>query len=266
MTRQSKCGALLLVALVAGAAGCPARNPRGAAGTATDGGPQGSPEPDFTLKAVDLCKEYEADPAAAEAKYRGKWLLVEGEVNPNGVRPGFMMGLSVELGQYKPDADKSGRSVRADMASGWEAKAQALSDRQRVKIKGKCQGDAGLWVDLIQCELVEAGADPAVAVTAAQLSRDGLDAGAAAKKYEGKSLRVEGTVVEVLRNPGGVPDEVVLEGSEETAAPVRVHASYHRAWQRHFEGLRKGQKVTLKASRVGIADGKVSLDGARLMP
>src|SRR5262245_47451187 len=144
MTRQSRYGALLLVALLAGTAGCPSRNPRGA-GTATDGGPQGSPPPDFTVKAVDLCKEYHADPAAADAKYKGKWLLVEGPVGANGVKPGgFGIGLAVEVGEYRPDPEKAGRSARADMARDWEAKARALSDKQNVKIKGKCQGDYGL--------------------------------------------------------------------------------------------------------------------------
>src|SRR5262245_64106738 len=123
MTRQSKCGALLLAALLAGAAGCPSGNPPGG-GTGTS---TGTPAPDFTVKAVDLCKEYHADPAAADAKYKGKWLLVEGPVGANGVKPGgFGIGLAVEVGEYRPDPEKAGRSARADMARDWEAKARAL--------------------------------------------------------------------------------------------------------------------------------------------
>jgi hypothetical protein len=255
-----------VVVLLAGVAGCPSGKP-GRGRIDTDSEPPGSPTPDYTVKAVDLCKEYEADATAADAKYKGKWLLVEGPVAPNGVKPGFMVGLSVELGEYRPEPDRSGRSVRADMADAWLSKARALSDTQVVKIKGKCQGDAGLWVDLVQCELVAEGADPALVVTAAQLTKEAADPGAASKKYQGKPMRVEGTVVEVLKSPGGVPDVVVLAGHDERAAnPARVHASYPGAWARHFEGLKKGQKVTLKANWAGARDARVALDGARPVP
>ncbi len=137
-----------------------------------------------------------------------------------------------------------------------------------MKIKGKCQGDAmGLYVDLVQCELVEAGPDPALPVTAEQLARDAADPPAAEKKYKGKMLSVEGTFVEVIKKGAAVPDVIVLQGHEEKAAkPVRVHASFPGLWQRYIEGWKKGQKVTLKANWVGPYEGKVSIDGARPMP
>ncbi len=105
MSRLMRCGAVVLAALLAG---CPSGQPGGTG----SGSGAGSPAPDFTVKAVDLCKEYHADAKAADAKYKGKWLLVEGEVNDNGVRPGYAIGLSVELGQYRPDPNKSAASGR----------------------------------------------------------------------------------------------------------------------------------------------------------
>ena len=104
--------------LLLAATGCPKKDadPKG---KATDPGVRlPSPAADFTLGAVELAKEYEADPKAADLKYKGKWLVVEGKVSD--IELGNADEVTVVLKGFNQDPKKAilGHSARLPRQQG----------------------------------------------------------------------------------------------------------------------------------------------------
>jgi uncharacterized protein (DUF1330 family) len=264
MTRLSRIP--LLLGVLFAVTGCPKKDadPKD---KGTDAVRLPSPPADFTLGAVDLAKEYEADPKAADLKYKGKWLLVEGKVSD--VVLGYADDVTVVLRGFNKDPKKAilGHSARCHLNKDDTARAANLTKGQKVTVKGECNGGAlAFFIDLLKGELVEVGPDPAVVVAAEQLAKDfGADATAAKAKYGGKWLALTGTVVEVKTGEKGA-DYVVLEGTEgKDGKPLRVEAAYPAEGKRFFEKLGKGDKVTIKGECSGYRAGAVAVNYSRLI-
>jgi hypothetical protein len=254
---------LTLAALLA--AGC-TRDPA-PAGIASAGGEKTevpSTEPAFTLTSDQLARDYEVDRAAADGKYKGRWLVVEGSLEDFDL---FSSGrVLARLTGSGGDARKlSAPGIRCEFVPKATARLTDLTKGQKLMCKGKCAGAAGgNFVDLAECELLEIGPDPAIAVSAVRLTRDYAgDEKAADGRYREKVLVVEGTVYE--RKEGDKTVEVVLEGFDEKALfPVRVVADA-AGRREEFAGLSKGDRVKIKGECGGNFLGEVRVRGARLV-
>ncbi len=115
-----------------------------------------------------------------------------------------------------------------------ESKAVALTKGQSIKVRGRCNGGGDAILYITDCQSIDIGPDPAVAVTAEQLTADfAKDAKAAEDKYKGKQLIVEGIVKRVE----------IVEGKRVSVAPT-WKASMKRlksrsVWTRSFITRRK---------------------------
>jgi hypothetical protein len=220
--------------------------------------PEVLPRPEVTVTAAELAGAYAANPAAADAKYKEKRVLVDGVVT--GVMPpsnGQGSGQVWLVGVTKPD--KSWVEVHCRFEEEEIGKVRHASKGQRLKINGICSGcSSGVYVECWDCFLVEAGPDPTVAVKAFDLAREyDRDQRAADDKYKGKLLSVSGGVAEVL--PGPV---IVLNPPPGTLKPVQVAAAPpadHLNWKYMFRDVKPGDWVTVQGTCAGLADGSVTL-------
>ena len=264
MIRRSPSRLLVAGVLLLALTGCPKKEPDAKNKGTPTGGKILTPPPDFTLGAVDLAKEYETDAKAADLKYKGKWLLLEGTVSD--ITLGFADEVTVILEGFNKDPQKSilGHSARCLVHKDERAKAINLTKGQKVKFKGECNGGALVhFVDLLHAELVEVGTDPAIVVSADQLAKDfSMDAVAAKAKYGDKWLFLTGTVVERKKGTTGA-DFIVLQGSDET---TRVEVAYPAEGKRFFEKFTKGDTVKIKGECGGFVAGAVSVNYSRLIP
>jgi hypothetical protein len=228
--------------------------------------PEASSEPEFSVTSEALAREYETDSAAADRKYKGKWVLVEGPMEDIDLLEG---DLCVSLKKVAPDPTKKprGRVIRGYFLPTDAKKLSGLTRGQEIQFKGKCDGEqAGGFVDFLSCELAVVGPDPSLPVTAAKLTRDyGRDEKAADATYKDRYVLVEGTVVG-LQEKDGIP-AVLLEGHDEKSpAPLRVSATYSPRRKDEFAALKKGNKVKVKGECAGRFLGEVSVRYAELVP
>jgi hypothetical protein len=119
-----------------------------------DGGKDKSGPP-VTVVVADVIKEYKADAGAADKKYKDKVIEFEGIVfvPPD---PATSMLLVKDPGATEP----APTTMRCMVAPAHVDKARALKIDQKVKVKGQCGGSIGMFVDVINAELVEAGPAP----------------------------------------------------------------------------------------------------------
>jgi hypothetical protein len=228
--------------------------------------PEAGSEPEFSVTSEALAREYETDSAAADRKYKGKWVLVEGLMDNVDFLDGDFV-VSLKKAAVEPAAKPKGYVIHGYFLPSDAKKVSGLTRGQDIQFKGKCDGEqAGGVVELLSCELVVVGPDPSLPVTAAQLTRDyGRDEKAADAKYKDRYVLVEGTVVG-LREQDGVP-AVLLEGHDEKSpAPLRVAATYSAGRKDEFAALKKGNKVKVKGECAGRFLGEVSVRYAELVP
>jgi hypothetical protein len=255
--------AALLLAVLQVVLGCRKAEPTNPSAPPDDKGtnPGTQRMPELSVTSEALCKEYELDRKAAEAKYKDKWIEVEG---PLATPPGFIF---LSLKGFEPENDNKalGYGVLCDF-SRYEPKLVDLTMGQTVKVRGNCFGDGGgarKLVTLKNCVLSEVGADPAIAVTSTELSRGyAADRKAADAKYRRKWLKVEGVVIETR------PDDkaVVLRGSDEkTREPVPVVASCKGMDEDAVGRVKVGDSITIKGECYGQFGQEVRIYSARLM-
>jgi hypothetical protein len=218
--------------------------------------------PAQSITAEALAKEHQADPKTADALYRGKRLLISGQLED--VEP-FPTGLVVHIAGLPSDPAKMfpGRSLRCDFVAAASSKIAGLAKGQRLTFTGKCDGDHGGFVDLLECELLEVGPDPTVRVTAAQLTRDFLtDENTADGRYKDRAVLVEGTVVGLKEDGGG--QRLLLEGhNEPSPVAVRVLVACAAQDREQLASLKKGDKVRIRGQCAGLFLGEVVIQGSR---
>jgi hypothetical protein len=203
---------------------------------------------------VQFAREFEDDEKAAIRKYRNQILEVDGVVLSTAPTELLLKG------SFDSAAGK-GKRIFCRMAGASQAKASKLSVGQSVKVKGRCEQSAGNGpVPLSWCEVVDAGHDPALTVSAAALTQAyAKDADAADAQYKNKELFVEGDFVAVHEDKSGFAPHplIVLAGADERGAmTLHVEGSFPNSDHQALAGLKVGQKVTLKGEcrgRVGNA-------------
>jgi hypothetical protein len=200
------------------------------------------------VTAEQLTKEFADDKKGAEKKYPMNLIVeVEGEVKKSEKLPSGDTW-AVHLEGFEKGKGLFTKVVDCEFGAKAKSykKAQELVPDQKVKIRGKFYSAFEYGQRLVDCELVEVGPDPAIKVTAAQLSKDfAADRKAAATKYKDKQVLLEGVVAQ----PVGPKAKyyVVLENSGEKGAPaVHVEFGFTQTAEKLFSQLKKGQKVTVR--------------------
>jgi hypothetical protein len=210
-----------------------------------------------------LLEEYEANPRAADARYKGKSLAPEGSVRDVDI---FAAGLvSVRIGGNSTDSDRKqpSRTLRCEFVAASTPRLTNLERGQKLSFNGKCNGDRGTFIDFVECEVIEVGAVAALSVTAAQLTRDFVDnEKAALGRYKDRVLVVVGVVAE-WKESGGVQRLLLRGHNEKSPVPVRVLADYREERKQDFARLKKGDKIQIRGDCAGLFLGEVLIRNAK---
>ena len=216
--------------LVALAAGC-LLVPFAAAGCgSTSGAPvQALGKPDVTITPAQWRAEFKKDAAAARAKYKGKVIEMSGTVDSARPDPYGLCGyINLEVAN-----DFEGvRCVLTDKTP-WKK----VSPGSKVKVRG--MSSDVIAGDLKPCEIIEAGPNPGVVVTAPELARQfAADRRAANQKYDDKWAYVKGEVTEKTSSKGCAV-LLKLKGEKD----VIVTCCFGEAYKAGLEAVKVGSQV-----------------------
>jgi hypothetical protein len=225
-----------LLAATMTALGCDKRELPLAQGGSSAGGGKKEPappalgKPDFVVTPAQWHAEFKKNSEAAKAKYRDKVIEMSGEVT--SVRP----DVYGEFGRLNLDVPNDAVGVECWLPD--KKPWTKVSPGSKVKVRGK------LWDRfsgvLNPCEIVEAGPDPAVKISAEELAKQfAADRKAARKKYDDKWAHVKGEVTEKLVEKFQV--WLTLKGSE----GISVKCLFGAAYKNTTEGVKVGSQVTL---------------------
>lgn len=198
--------------------------------------------PDTTpeLTTTQLVREFARDQAAANAKYRGKTLIVRGTLYS---RSRIFEQLSLTL----TDGSEL-KGVGGLVEVGSENGAGNALRGQTVRLKGRCEQGDGQLVALSDCEVLEVVPAKFVVVTADTLLADFTrDLNVAGQKYAGQAMDAyaylhvtDARVAQVGKN------EVYLTGPTTKGAKIRLLANYRDEDAKPFAALKVGDKVSVK--------------------
>ena len=123
------------------------------------------------------------------------------------------------------------------------------------------------YASMHDCELVEAGPDPAVSISASHLTAEfGKDQAAAEKKYKGMPLLIDGAIARISHKPGTGERSIFLQGNDTKASkPIQVRAEFHVDHEKSLGKLKVGQKVKIKGQFSGELNGAVFVSDVRLI-
>jgi hypothetical protein len=229
MTARFTLLSLVLCAAV-GTSGCGKSGDNAAAATNTPTTSDSSNNADYSLDVAQWHAEFSKDPTAAVEKYKGKVIDVSGTVEYVSEDPIQQVGCVFLKVDGPPLQD---RCATADKKP-W----LKVSPGSKVKLRGKIP-EFGLPCDLVGAEIVEAGPDPAVVVSAEELAKQySTDGKSATAKFDDKWAHVEGEVVEKTTSQ----DCAVLlrlKGDNDVA----VSCCFGERNKRPLEGVKPGTKV-----------------------
>jgi hypothetical protein len=208
------------------------------------------PRPVVAVSAVDLLKENLADQKALNKKYDGKLLEVSGVVE-------LITSDNLEetpLVRLQDAEKKYSYWIWCYGAVKDDQMFNRLSKDQPVRIQGEYrEHQFPLGVPLFNCTVVEQGPDPAIAISAVQLTKEfATNAEGTKEKYNKKTLIVDGVVAEVIPTGAGHGGyEILLAGADEKAEmPIRVNATLWCTFSKRLAGIyasiRKGQTLKIK--------------------
>jgi hypothetical protein len=156
--------------------------------TATSAATEPSGQADFSLDVAQWHAEFANDPTAAVEKYKGKVIEVSGTVEFVSEDPLEQVGCVYLKVDGPPLQDRCATTDKKPWLK--------VSPGSKVKLRGKVP-EFGLPRDLVGAEIVEAGADPAVVISAQQLANEyAADGKSATAKLDDKWAHVEGEVIE----------------------------------------------------------------------
>jgi hypothetical protein len=166
--------------------------------------------------------------------------------------------------------DKLGlREVRCTLRPDQRERARDLSRGQKVRLLGRCDGEVSSFeisiIDLADGEVEWVGPDPAIPVTAMELTRSyAEDRPEAERKYNGRQLVIEG-VFQELRDDLHRPVVVIAGYNEQTQHPVRILAAFRPDQRAAFDKVTKGQTIRIKGECNGKDDDEISVSFATLL-
>jgi hypothetical protein len=167
-------------------------------------------EPAFRGKAEDLHKEFKASKAAADTKYTGKYVEVEGRVD----KVSWMTGFKDKLDLAPPQSATPRESIACTMSPAAPPTYRELGTGQTVKVRGKLTLSIIGTIFLEDCTISDPGPSPVLRAKAKDLGAEfGKEDGEpAAKRYDSKDvfnpkeMIVEGVVKDVVVGPGRTLD------------------------------------------------------------
>ena len=208
------------------------------------------------ITSEELAREFRADEFAANAKYRGKTLVVSGRLNgpPSGDQMLRMFVNGIVGAVIKPGSENG---VRAALPG------------QMVRFKGQCEMGFARNIVLSNCEVLEVVPANFVTVTADDLFADFTnDASEASKKYRGRGMNdyvylhiTNARVTKIGKN------EVYLTGPTTKDANIQVRVGYLDAAAKPFAQIKVGDQVSVKgASGSGLLDVELVISWATIAP
>jgi hypothetical protein len=228
----------------------PGKTPGETPGTPGGGADEEPPPGALTeVSAEDLARAYKDNEAAADATYKGKWLLVKGKVKhmqPDGKKNTAGVELDgVKRGKFDLLVWCFGRPDET-------SKMLNLAVGQTATFEGKCLGTpAKTFVHLEHCRVKSTGPDPAIKTTAADLVREFADDEKAAnEKYKDKEVLVSDAVV-LAANRGNT---LVRFRAPPGGPPITLQANFLFDQNDKIGKLKPGDKVKFRA-RAGLLFG-----------
>jgi hypothetical protein len=169
-------------------------------------------EPDFRTTPQDIGTEYKADPAAADAKYKGKVIEIDAEVSQCFPFQGELTAITsgnLESMFYchfaEPDLWKK------------------VAGRSKVKIKGVFRANDNKF-KLEDCVFTEVGPSPRLVLTSDEMSAEArADRPRFRERVYGADILVKGEVASIVHN-SGESVRVVLKTSEKPGIVVDTQA------------------------------------------
>jgi hypothetical protein len=133
----------MLLTLTLTLLGCQKSKPTAPAAPAT---------PAASVKAGDLLKEYGTNAAAADGKYKDKFIQVSGKAGPVQKVPVVGTYVLTVYGEDSGDAGMTG--IQAFMADSATADVAKVKEGQAITVQGNCDGGALGQVKLSKCTIV----------------------------------------------------------------------------------------------------------------
>lgn len=195
-------------------------------------------EPAFTFKADEWVKEWKKDVAAAKSKYGKKVVQLTGVVEVVLPDPQGNYGLV----KIKDGDDNLFLCNMIDREPWWK-----VSEGSKVTVKGTASAESKDG-DLLDAVFVDAGKNPALSVTAVDLSKEYAgNKDSAKKKYDDMWVIVEGELQET--KPAN--NQLVIKGE----GPVKIVCSFagNAIDKERMDAVKAGQtvKVVGKAAMPG---------------
>jgi putative nucleic acid binding protein len=186
--------------------------------------------PDFALTSVAFGEEYRKNKKDAEAKYNGKIIELSGTIA--GIGRNVSKEAHITLDGAK--GELLGVMCHTTDPEPWLKYARG----QKVRIRGRGP-DFSFGAALIECEVMEAGPNPASVLTADQFAREyGADPEAAGKKYEKQHIILTGEIINKTVNDVGAIS-LELKGDGKT----RVKCAFTAFERDMAEPLMVGDKI-----------------------
>jgi hypothetical protein len=226
-------------------------------GKTTDSSKGGNRKPEVMatpITAEEIGKDFKTDKQAAEQKHKDKVYLIDAIVDDaTGVAGPKVVNSTLILVGYVPPGARGLDVVNLMCFLTPEAsrKCLHLSKGQKVKVRGKCADTFSFLVRFVECDLIEAGPDTALAVTAEQLVKEFMDdRDAAEKKYKDRQVIVAGEVIDLRESQTAdmltTHYKMFLKGAdskEGKPVPVEVYME-----KEDFGRVKKGQQVKVKST------------------
>jgi hypothetical protein len=218
-------------------------------------------KPDFTLSADALTKEYAEGKEATIKKYKGKVLELTGAIDSANMNP---IGRDPRL---TVTGFKAPHFLDCRFKPSYEKKLKNTTKGQKIKLQGAWGQDFGPAIVFFDCDLLELGEDPAITVSAVELTQSySKDKEATEKKYKEKQLVVEGVIVDIKLEAGKGVRNAFLKGFDDKAAkPVRVNAGFGYEHEDELKKLKVGQTIKVKGEFRGEFNGDVWLNDVSLV-
>jgi predicted Zn finger-like uncharacterized protein len=225
------------------------------------------PGPLIAVTAEELAREYKDNEAAANDKYKDKWLIVEGKVLDvvSGAPDEKTKAntVQVQLVGVKLPRDGGDFAVRCevrpeDSRAGWD-----VTRGQTVKFRGKCTGGGTVltFVGLSSCRLDSKGPDPALVATAAQLvTAFTQKADAANEKYKDQEV--------LIRNARfvSVNGDLAVFSASTKAGGIKIQVNFNFNQRKRLEGLAPGNLVSFRAECGGLFGDTVAMYKGYFLP
>jgi hypothetical protein len=215
--------------------------------------------PPVEVTAEELAKAYKDDPAAADAKYKGRLVAVEGKLHDIMITGDVMVllaGLPPEPGQ------PLGTKVRCLPTKAEERRVWNASRGQTIKLKGKCAGMSGPFIDVMDCKVERMGSDPAVQLRASALVLEhAKDADGTDRKYQDKAVTLTDALVESKEAAA-----LVVVSTSKKGPPVKIKATLPADYVKQLAGVKVGDRVTIKGEYSSSSDGTIYLNRCWVVP